>query len=97
VIASVLDDLDVIFDGNATKFCKQSVVHDRSTEPYIGTTYTRKIHNLPNPVVTFQQPVDQKVYFAGETIHADYFDWGPTWGCSFWKEGCQADIARINL
>ncbi len=65
IIKYVLDELDGIFDGQATQHYINHVVQNWSKEPFIQGTYSHR----KSSVETLAAPVADKVYFAGEAMN----------------------------
>lgn len=65
VIEYVLDELDRIFDGQATQFYIKHVVQNWSKEPFIQGTYSHR----KSSVKTLSAPIASKIYFAGEAMN----------------------------
>jgi len=65
IISYVLNELDEIFDGQATQLYIKHVVQNWSKEPFIQGTYSHRKGN----VATLSAPVGEKLYFAGEAMN----------------------------
>ena len=65
VLDYVLNELDNIFDGQATKYYLKHVVQNWSREPFIRGTYSHR----KSSVETLSAPVTDKIYFAGEAMN----------------------------
>ena len=65
IIKYVLDELDEMFDGQATKQYIKHIVQNWSQEPFIQGTYSHR----KSSVETLSAPVANKIYFAGEAMN----------------------------
>lgn len=65
VLQYVLDELDEIFDGQATRYYVKHVVQNWSNEPFIQGTYSHR----KSSASTLAMPVADKIYFAGEAMN----------------------------
>ena len=69
IINKVLTELDQMFNGKATQFYKNHTVQNWSNEPFIQGSYSHYTNSEhENTRNTLIQPVNNKVYFAGEAI-----------------------------
>lgn len=67
IINNILAELDKMFDGKASANYLQHVIQNWSQEPYIRGSYTHYTSNQEkNLMGILSQPIDDKVYFAGE-------------------------------
>lgn len=64
LMAYILDELDEIFDGKASRFYRKHVVQNWSKEPYIQGSYSHYPNYDSHGII--QAPVANKLYFAGE-------------------------------
>ncbi len=71
IINSVLSELDNIFNGKASKYYVKHVVQNWSKEPYIKGSYTFFKGKSSSIIQTLQEPLADKVYFAGEAFSPD--------------------------
>lgn len=69
IIEKVLAELDEIFDGKATENYMQHVVQNWSAEPYIQGSYSYNFDGNTTQIMNqLGEPVDSKLYFAGEAL-----------------------------
>uniref|UniRef100_UPI00404B073D flavin monoamine oxidase family protein n=1 Tax=Flavobacterium sp. TaxID=239 RepID=UPI00404B073D len=69
IIAKFMTELDEIFDGKATANYVNHIIKNWSKEPYIQGAYSYSFDgNQNNIVATINQPLLNKVYFAGEAL-----------------------------
>ena len=66
----LLQELDTIFDGQASKYYQKHIVQNWSAEPYIRGSYSH-YHNMDAQGV-LAAPIEDKIYFAGEAYAEDY-------------------------
>ena len=71
IIEKVLGELDTIFDGKATQTYQKHIIQNWSAEPYIQGSYTFFEGSESSLQDTIREPLDSKVYFAGESLHAN--------------------------
>ncbi|MEM6965744.1 MAG: NAD(P)/FAD-dependent oxidoreductase [Bacteroidota bacterium] len=69
IINKVLGELDEIFNGKASETYIKHVIQNWSKEPYIRGSYSH--YDDYDAVDILQQPLDGKVYFAGEAFGGD--------------------------
>ncbi len=74
LLAYVLDELDVIFDGAASRHYVQHIVQDWSEEPFINQAYVADVADW-RVVAMLGEPVGDHLFFAGEG-YTDGEDWG---------------------
>lgn len=70
----IIAELDLIFDGQASKHYKQHIVQDWSSSPYALGAYISD-YESSDRIYDLQQPVSQKLYFAGDG-YTNGYDWG---------------------
>ncbi len=70
IAQAVLDELDELFDGDASKHHIQHVVQNWSAEPFVGGAYTYDVGDDRN-LELLKTPLDNRVFFAGEA----YSNW----------------------
>ena len=63
--SSVRDELDEIFDGQASEHYVKHIVQDWSREPYIQGSYSQRKANAER----LAEPVAGRLYFAGEAMN----------------------------
>jgi len=94
VIDDLLTDLEAIFSSDTVRSAfLGGIVQDWTSETYIGGAYTSDIPNQQQQqqqqavwrsVDTLRQPIQQKLYFAGEAIPVDeQYEWGFVHGAAF--------------
>jgi monoamine oxidase len=72
IIAELLNELDDIFQGQATKYYIQSKVQNWYQEPFIQGAYSYNWYEYWDDVDKLREPIgDHRIYFAGEYL-ADY-------------------------
>jgi len=66
LVQLLLEDLDKVYDGKASKTFKKSVIQNWSCEPYIQGSYSSmKLKGYKDRI----SPLSDKVYFAGEAFN----------------------------
>lgn len=69
VIDTIIGELDEIFDGKASENYINHVIQNWSKEPFIGGSYSTEFKNSRTGTMnTISEPVDNKIYFAGEAL-----------------------------
>ncbi len=69
LIEYILNELDEIFDGQASQFYVQHAIQNWSKEPFIGGSYSHfDDYSIQE---TLGAPVENKLYFAGEAYHPE--------------------------
>lgn len=69
IIAKFLKELDEIFEGKATANYIKHIIQNWSKEPYIQGAYSYSFdRNQKNIMKLIQNPVNNKIYFAGEAF-----------------------------
>jgi len=76
ITSMILKTLDLIFNDTASLLYEESIVQDWSAEPYIKTGYTKYVYDNVTAIGTFKEPIDDKIFFAGESIPDENEDWG---------------------
>jgi monoamine oxidase len=71
ILKSILEELDGIFDGKATQYYVQYHVQNWSKEPYIQAAYSYNYDDFWESIGVMQQPIDNRIYFAGEYLSED--------------------------
>ena len=67
IISSLLEELDEMFDGKASKFYSgEYILENWGQYEFIQGTWTQAIHEKRSYLKIVNQPLDNKVYFAGE-------------------------------
>lgn len=77
IFQAIMKELDEMFDGKATKYYKQHVIQNWSANPYIKGSYSHYGDDYADIIATLSEPLDNKVFFAGEA-YAD--DWSTVHG-----------------
>mmetsp|Transcript_23981 Transcript_23981/g.58609 ORF Transcript_23981/g.58609 Transcript_23981/m.58609 type:complete len:1038 (+) Transcript_23981:129-3242(+) len=88
VIRTLLDLLDDIFNGRASQTFVKGVVQDWANEPHIRTAYTK--YGSSRYRETLRDPIDNKLYFAGEAVRTSGAGWGYVHGAAY----CGKDVAE---
>ena len=87
----ILNELDELFDGKASPNYVKHVIQNWSAEPYVGGSYS---HNMDDGIQsTIKQPVDSKLFFAGEA-YAD--DWATVHGAGLSGMTVAEEIIKEN-
>ena len=67
IFTKIMGELDTIYDGKATQYYLKHVIQNWSAEPYILGSYTHHSSGgEAQRIGVMNEPVDNKVYFAGE-------------------------------
>ncbi|MEO0774921.1 MAG: NAD(P)/FAD-dependent oxidoreductase [Bacteroidota bacterium] len=69
VLERLLAELDAIYEGRASQTYRQGVVQNWSKEPYIRGSYSHFQEGYRSTIDTLIEPIDGKVYFAGEAMN----------------------------
>lgn len=69
IIEEVLQELDTIFEGKASRYLQEAVVQNWSAEPYIQGSYSHYGGNFNSTMQILLEPLENKVYFAGEALN----------------------------
>ena len=73
IVAYLIDELDQMFDGKASRFYQKHVIQNWLAEPYILGSYSHyEDNNREQTMRDLRQPLENKVYFAGEAYHDDW-------------------------
>ena len=67
IFDKIMGELDEMFDGQATKYYKKHIIQNWSKEPFIRGSYTH--YNDYSDMDILGEPLDNKVFFAGEALH----------------------------
>ena len=70
IINRILEELDEIFDGQATQYYVKHIIQNWSAEPYVQGSYTF-FTDENNTVATLKKSLNSKVYFAGEALSTE--------------------------
>ena len=71
IIEYFMDELDTIFDGQASRYYQRHVVQNWSAEPFIRGSYSHHNGNYDDTIAALLEPLEQKVFFAGEAMNED--------------------------
>ena len=72
IFQAVLAELDDVFDGQASQYYLNHIVQNWSAEPFIQGSYSYDFDGKQKDIVeNIFEPVDEKVYFAGEALSLD--------------------------
>ncbi|MCP3932967.1 MAG: FAD-dependent oxidoreductase [Bacteroidetes bacterium] len=72
IINKILGELDEIFDGKASQTYIKHVIQNWSKEPYIQGSYAFEFFESEKATIdTLLQPVENKLYFAGDALSHD--------------------------
>ena len=69
IFKKVMGELDAMFDGKASQYYIKHVIQNWSQEPFIQGSYSH--YEDYSAMGTLLQPLDDKVYFAGEALASD--------------------------
>ena len=69
IISAVLAELDEMFDGKASQTYQKHITQNWSAEPYIRGSYSHYGGNYSSIMETIADPLENKVYFAGEALN----------------------------
>jgi monoamine oxidase len=73
IIEKILSELDEIFDGKASENYVYHVIQNWSKEPFIQASYSYNFdNNQQDTVNAITEPLNNKIYFAGEALSVDY-------------------------
>lgn len=73
IIAQFLNELDYMFNGQATKYYLRHIIQNWSKEPYIQGAYSYTFDGRRRKIVeAISKPVSDKIYFAGEALSIDH-------------------------
>ena len=78
IFTTVMAELDNIFEGKASQYYIQHVIKNWSAEPYIQGAYTFGATNHAANIDIISPPINNKVYFAGESLQRN--DWATVHG-----------------
>lgn len=71
ITTALLQELDSIYNGQATASFIASTVFDYTSKPYIKGAYGFSTIGMGNARTIAAQPVDKKLYFAGEAMNTN--------------------------
>lgn len=72
-LALILGKLDEMFDGKASETYLGHVIQDWTNEPYIRGSYSFYGENEFETITTLAEPIENKVYFAGEAYSVEQY------------------------
>lgn len=73
IIEAIIAELDLIFAGQASQHYVRHIVQNWSGETYIKGSYSSDFaQDQLQTVNTIKQPIDNKVFFAGEALSIDH-------------------------
>lgn len=67
IFEKIMGELDEMFDGQATQHYKKHIIQNWSKEPFIQGSYSH--YNNYGDMDVLGEPLDNKVFFAGEALH----------------------------
>ena len=67
IFEKIMGELDEMFDGQATKYYKKHIIQNWSKEPFIQGSYSH--YDNYGDMDILGEPLDNKVFFAGEALH----------------------------
>ena len=65
LIKFVIEELDEIFDGKATKYYQKHIIQDWTKEPFILGSYSQRKASAKK----LAKPISNRIYFAGEAMN----------------------------
>lgn len=68
IVATILEELDTMFDGKASKYYLNHEVQNWTAEPYIRGSYTHFNGAEEEVMNAVRSPLENKVFFAGEAL-----------------------------
>lgn len=72
IINKVIGELDEIFDGKASQTYIKHIIQNWSKEPFIQGSYSSEFNESESTTInTLLEPLNNKVYFAGEALSSD--------------------------
>ena len=73
IVNRALSELDMMFNGKASETFIKHVIQNWSKEPFIKGSYSHYDNetSYKDVIQTLKEPVDNKVFFAGEAYYAD--------------------------
>ncbi|WP_422858485.1 flavin monoamine oxidase family protein [Flagellimonas sp. S174] len=89
-----LKELDQIFEGKATKYYMKHLTQNWSKEPFAMGAYASDF-TKPEALATLQEPIDNKLYFAGDG-YTDGTDWGNVHNAIHSAKQCVEMILKEN-
>lgn len=72
IIDKILGELDEMFEGKASETYEKHIIQNWSKEPFIGGSYPQSYENRSQNIANILEPLDKKVFFAGEAIHDEW-------------------------
>jgi monoamine oxidase len=71
IIAALIQELDLIYEGKATESFLSAVVLDYTAKPYIKGAYSYSTVGMGNARQVAAEPINKKLYFAGEAMNTN--------------------------
>lgn len=81
ILSAVMAQLDEIFDGKASLYYADHVVQNWSAEEYVRGSYSFYGNDAEEIIDIISEPVNNKVYFAGEALNKE--EWSTVHGAGF--------------
>jgi monoamine oxidase len=83
VVSTVLEELDEVFDGQASLHFDDAFYQDWSSEEFIRGSYSIYIdYNYVSVMKRLERPLLNRLFFAGEHLPPDYFNHGYVHGAA---------------
>ncbi|MEM1320672.1 MAG: NAD(P)/FAD-dependent oxidoreductase [Bacteroidota bacterium] len=67
----IIQRLDEVFDGKASRYLEDIVVQDWTKEPFVQGSYSHFGDDYESTIETLTSPVSDKLYFAGEAMDVE--------------------------
>lgn len=72
IIEKVMNELDTIFEGKASQYYVKHIVQNWSKEPFIKGSYSSSFGQDESTTIrNLIEPVENKIFFAGEALSSD--------------------------
>jgi len=68
-VKELINELDVIYGGRASKYFMEAYVQDWSKEPFIAGAYSYPKINMGDARKVLAKPINNMLFFAGEASH----------------------------
>lgn len=81
IFETVMNQLDEIFDGQASEYYVDHIIQNWSNEPHIQGAYSFYGSDAYEIQTAISEPIDSKVYFAGEALNTN--EWSTVHGAGF--------------
>jgi len=69
ITAALLAELDLMYNGQATSSFISSHIEDWTKNPFVRGAYSYSTVGMGNARTIAAQPIDKKLYFAGEAMN----------------------------